>query len=345
MTVPVASFTVSATSGMMPFQVQFTDTSTGTPTAWLWDFGDGYASNRQNPIHTYNTPGSFIVKLTVTNTSGYSAYSLPQPIGISLPDFDLVLQVAGKEQRGAYLIGSFKASPKLGAKGTCGFSLFNPTIRPVFGHEVGIWDGNEVDEVRKHGAVISASNSNFIATDTFTCGSSGTVRVVFSTSTVNGTRQGIINFAGGVRIYIDGDNVLYVQFSNSDYGDRGIVWTGITPVAGTQYDVTARWSNVTGQWGVRVNKSTVKSGTASFTTASGRIGVSQYGNDPVSASYPLLGQIVQAEVMHSVRSSPSSDTVRMSTASCGWLLSSWANASRPFITGMAGPWRRSHSAV
>ncbi|WP_095644518.1 PKD domain-containing protein, partial [Methanosarcina spelaei] len=40
-TKPVAAFSVSPTSGRVPLNVKFTDTSTGTPKKWKWDFGDG----------------------------------------------------------------------------------------------------------------------------------------------------------------------------------------------------------------------------------------------------------------------------------------------------------------
>ena len=49
---------------------QFTDISTGTPTSWLWNFGDGSTSIAQNPIHTYVTPGTYIVTLTASNNFG-----------------------------------------------------------------------------------------------------------------------------------------------------------------------------------------------------------------------------------------------------------------------------------
>jgi hypothetical protein len=51
-------------------QVAFTDTSTGGPTNWQWDFGDGNSSTQQNPVHTYAAPGSYIVVLTVSNAVG-----------------------------------------------------------------------------------------------------------------------------------------------------------------------------------------------------------------------------------------------------------------------------------
>ncbi|MDR7667316.1 PKD domain-containing protein, partial [Methanosarcina sp. Z-7115] len=67
---PVASFSTSVTSGYVPLTVQFTDTSTGTPTSWSWDFGDEVASAEQNPVHMYNTQGTYTAKLTVNNANG-----------------------------------------------------------------------------------------------------------------------------------------------------------------------------------------------------------------------------------------------------------------------------------
>ncbi len=50
--------------------VSFSDQSTGTPSTWLWDFGDGNTSTMQNPSNTYSAPGSYLVCLTVTNGCG-----------------------------------------------------------------------------------------------------------------------------------------------------------------------------------------------------------------------------------------------------------------------------------
>jgi PKD repeat protein len=69
---PGASFTGSPTSGTAPLTVQFTDTSTGSPTSWSWDFGDGGSSLKQDPSHTYATPGSYTVVLTVAGAAGSS---------------------------------------------------------------------------------------------------------------------------------------------------------------------------------------------------------------------------------------------------------------------------------
>ncbi|MDQ7787756.1 MAG: PKD domain-containing protein [Thermodesulfovibrionales bacterium] len=67
---PVANFTGTPTSGVAPLNVSFTDTSSGAPTSWSWNFGDGGTSTLQNPSHSYSTPGTYTVSLTATNTYG-----------------------------------------------------------------------------------------------------------------------------------------------------------------------------------------------------------------------------------------------------------------------------------
>jgi len=66
----VAAFSASPTSGKVPLKVQFTDTSTGEPTSWKWDFGDGSKSFSQNPTHKYSKAGVYTVSLTVKNAAG-----------------------------------------------------------------------------------------------------------------------------------------------------------------------------------------------------------------------------------------------------------------------------------
>lgn len=70
-----ASFNQSAASVIRTHTVVFTDTSTTDGpaiTAWAWDFGDGGKSTTRHPSHQFNTVGQFTVKLTITDTLGYS---------------------------------------------------------------------------------------------------------------------------------------------------------------------------------------------------------------------------------------------------------------------------------
>jgi len=62
---PVAAFTAEPQKGTAPLVITFTDTSTGDPAVWLWDFGDDNISSERNPVYTYTAPGNHTVTLSV----------------------------------------------------------------------------------------------------------------------------------------------------------------------------------------------------------------------------------------------------------------------------------------
>ncbi|MCU0628139.1 MAG: PKD domain-containing protein, partial [Methanoregulaceae archaeon] len=67
---PKAAFSATVTKGKVPLKVQFTDESSGSPTGYGWDFGDGEISNERNPVHQFSKPGSYDIRLIVMNDSG-----------------------------------------------------------------------------------------------------------------------------------------------------------------------------------------------------------------------------------------------------------------------------------
>jgi len=84
---PTADFTTSQAGGNL--RIVFTDTSTGPPTEWSWNFGDGSTSARQNPRHVYDDGGDYQVTLTVTNAAGSSTktetVTVANETGIPIP--------------------------------------------------------------------------------------------------------------------------------------------------------------------------------------------------------------------------------------------------------------------
>ena len=87
---PVAAFSSDTQSGTAPLTVQFTDTSTGTPTSWAWDFtNDGTVdSTEQNPSHIYDTDGIHTVKLTATGQGWTDDATMHITVGaIATPEF------------------------------------------------------------------------------------------------------------------------------------------------------------------------------------------------------------------------------------------------------------------
>jgi PKD repeat protein len=82
-TPPTAGFGATPTSGQAPLLVNFSDTSTGTPTSWAWSFGDGATSTLQNPQHSYALAGNYTVSLTATNAGGNDTLIEPNLITVS----------------------------------------------------------------------------------------------------------------------------------------------------------------------------------------------------------------------------------------------------------------------
>jgi PKD repeat protein len=92
---PSASFTASRRAGIAPAAVRFADSSTGSPTTWIWDFGDGASSTEQHPSHTYTAPGTYTVSLTAANGRGMNTSSVPAYITVlgalaALPDYHAI---------------------------------------------------------------------------------------------------------------------------------------------------------------------------------------------------------------------------------------------------------------
>jgi PKD repeat protein len=80
---PTAGFTASPTDGTEPLVVTFADSSTGTITNRLWDFGDGGTTNTttNGVTHTY-AAGSYPVMLLVTGPGGADTNTIPNYINV-----------------------------------------------------------------------------------------------------------------------------------------------------------------------------------------------------------------------------------------------------------------------
>jgi PKD repeat protein len=75
---PVAKAAADITRGEVPFRVRFTANSydeDGAVESHYWDFRDGSISTAENPQHTFMSPGTYVVKLTVRDNEGVAAIS------------------------------------------------------------------------------------------------------------------------------------------------------------------------------------------------------------------------------------------------------------------------------
>lgn len=82
---PDANFGANNFIGCPGLGVQFTDYSSGSPNQWVWSFpgGNPSSSTAQNPFVAYNTPGTYSVSLTATNTNGSNTQTFTNLITIS----------------------------------------------------------------------------------------------------------------------------------------------------------------------------------------------------------------------------------------------------------------------
>lgn len=70
---PSANFTANPNPALVGQDILFQDQSVGTNlTSWYWNFGDGEATNQQNPIHDFSMGGVYTVILTVTDANNCS---------------------------------------------------------------------------------------------------------------------------------------------------------------------------------------------------------------------------------------------------------------------------------
>jgi PKD repeat protein len=66
-------------------EIFFTNESVGQNDQYIWDFGDGTFSGEENPVHNYNGPGEYLVKLKIM--AGLCQDSTNQIIQIAEPAF------------------------------------------------------------------------------------------------------------------------------------------------------------------------------------------------------------------------------------------------------------------
>ncbi|MBD3237695.1 MAG: PKD domain-containing protein [Candidatus Eisenbacteria bacterium] len=130
---PTADFVGDPTSGFAPLTVQFTDQSSGSPTSWSWDFGDGGTSTGQSPAHEYVDPGTYSVTLTVTNANGTDAEQKLDYISVAQQGEQLM-------HVHEMVVTRKNAGPNV--SGRCTVTIVDVGEAPVEGATVSVsWDG------------------------------------------------------------------------------------------------------------------------------------------------------------------------------------------------------------
>jgi PKD repeat protein len=84
-TKPLADFYTNDTNILKGTKVRFTDNSLNNPTSWHWYFegGSPTSSSSDNPVVTYNIPGTYYVKMVATNSLGSDTITKGRYIKVS----------------------------------------------------------------------------------------------------------------------------------------------------------------------------------------------------------------------------------------------------------------------
>jgi len=91
---PIAGFAFSPMNPKMGEEVQFIDESQdpeGKKLNYNWDFGDGYTSTQNNPIHKFTDGGEYTIKLTIRDDEG-EIDTISEKINI-IQTYDLTIEV------------------------------------------------------------------------------------------------------------------------------------------------------------------------------------------------------------------------------------------------------------
>ncbi len=80
--------------------IKMQDYSAGNVNSWFWNFGDGYTSSMQNPQHSYDSAGYYLISLSVKDSSSgcldYYADFIQVGEGNCKADFDYTVNTATK---------------------------------------------------------------------------------------------------------------------------------------------------------------------------------------------------------------------------------------------------------
>jgi len=72
--------------------------------SWSWDFGDGNGSTEARPSHSYSAPGSYVVRVTVSDGTSTGSDSIPVSVGMAMPTVRITSPTGSVKAAGGSLV-------------------------------------------------------------------------------------------------------------------------------------------------------------------------------------------------------------------------------------------------
>ena len=198
---PTASFTMSTNSGTAPLKVSFdasnSNDSDGTITKYVWDYGNG--SNEGKGIktdHTYTTPSTYDITLTVTDNKNASGEATQKVI------------VTSNNSNSPPEITKFEAKPASG----------NVPLKTSFSWQISDKDGDVLDcklDVNDDGKIdytINNCTASNTQNHTYTTKGSYITKLIVEDNKANKVEQQISVFANEVANV--GEGIAYISPSH-----------------------------------------------------------------------------------------------------------------------------------
>lgn len=127
---PSASASANVFYGTTPLTVAFSSVNSSDPDGAIvnyhWNFGDGTSSTEPNPVHIYNSAGTFTAVLTVTNNSGLTGMSSVFITAVPVPNQAPVAVAGANVTSGnAFLTVNFSSRDSYDPDGTIASYVWN----------------------------------------------------------------------------------------------------------------------------------------------------------------------------------------------------------------------------
>lgn len=208
-----SSFSLSASQGCVPFEVEGTNLIEGNGTTYLWDFGNGQTSSAFNPSFSYDSAGTYTVnvqtevselaltQVNITSLGGGWGQDIEDVFGAPDPYF-VLSGPEGGIYTSAYADGN--ETPTLG-----GFSI---PLEPGTTYNIAFYDSDGV-----------FTGDDFLGSSDFTPIEGGDLTVSNSTTaTLTLTETVVASFNESTQVVVFDGLEVYQDLDGDGYGDPDV---------------------------------------------------------------------------------------------------------------------------